>query len=516
MITDFLAGALLPSLGYHTLVAQTGERALELAKSQRPDLMLIDFQLQTTTGLAVLGQLVEEGYRIPSILFTAEGSEQIAVEAFRLGVEDYLIKPVDAESLGNAITRALTETRLRREKESLTAQLKQQVTWLTALSKVGQMVTSSLKLDEVLRRIVEASVYLTQAEEGFLALVDDQSGQLYLRAVKNIDQERSETLQLRVGDPLVRRVMGTGRPVRVIQDTEGQPIKVSTGLLARSLLHVPVLSKDKILGVLSMVNHTSGQAFTEMDEKQLASLADHASVAIENAKLYERTRREISERVQAEEQLETSLREKEVLLKEIHHRVKNNLQVITSLLHLQSRYVEDQEALKVFRESQSRVKSMALIHERLYQSDNLARIDFAEYIRDLTGFLSRTYSADAETIAIKIKSDDVLLGIDAAVPSGLILNELVSNALKHAFPNGQTGQIWVELAAGQDQKLSLRVSDDGIGFPEMLDWQNTNSLGLQLVNSLVNQLDGAIQLDSSNGETTFDITFANPDQALGP
>jgi two-component sensor histidine kinase len=291
---------------------------------------------------------------------------------------------------------------------------------------------------------------------------------------------------------------------------------VSTGLLARSLLHVPVLSKDKILGVLSVVNHTSGQAFTEMDEKQLASLADHASVAIENAKLYERTRREISERVQAEEQLETSLREKEVLLKEIHHRVKNNLQVITSLLHLQSRYVEDQEALKVFRESQSRVKSMALIHERLYQSDNLARIDFAEYIRDLTGFLSRTYSADAETIAIKIKSDDVLLGIDAAVPSGLILNELVSNALKHAFPNGQTGQIWVELAAGQDQKLSLRVSDDGIGFPEMLDWQNTNSLGLQLVNSLVNQLDGAIQLDSSNGETTFDITFANPDQALGP
>jgi two-component sensor histidine kinase len=291
---------------------------------------------------------------------------------------------------------------------------------------------------------------------------------------------------------------------------------VSTGLLARSLIHVPVLSKDKTLGVLSVVNHTGRQAFTELDEKQLASLADYASVALENAELYERARREISERVQAEKQLQASLREKEVMLKEIHHRVKNNLQVITSLLKLQSRYVEDQEALKVFRESQSRVRSMALVHERLYQSDNLARIDFAEYTRDLTSVLSGTYSANPETVSIRIRADEVLLGIDAAVPCGLILNELVSNALKHAFPNGQTGEIWVELAAGQDQQVSLRVSDDGIGLPEMLDWQNTDSLGLQLVNSLVNQLEGVIELDNSNGGTAFDITFADPGQELGP
>jgi two-component sensor histidine kinase len=152
----------------------------------------------------------------------------------------------------------------------------------------------------------------------------------------------------------------------------------------------------------------------------------------------------------------------------------------------------------------------------LYQSDNLARIDFARYIRDLTGFLSRTYGANPETITTKIKADDVLLGLDAAVPCGLILNELVSNALKHAFPNGKTGEIWVELAAGQNQQVKLRVSDDGIGFPETLNWQNTNSLGLNLVNSLVNQLEGVIKLGSSNGGTTFDITFNDPDQGLGP
>ena len=513
-ITDFLGIELLPDLGYQSLVAHDGERALELVRAHQPDLMLLDFQLSDTTGLNVLRQMASEGLSMPAILMTAEGSEQIAVDAFRLGVQDYLIKPIDADSLCTAITRALTETRLHREKAKLTAQLKQQVTWLTVLSRVGQSVTSILELNQVLRRIVEAGVFLTQAEEGFLALLDGQSGQLFLRAVKNIDQDEIRTLRLQVSDPLVGRVINTGSPVRMTRGAKGEALKVSTGLLVHSLLYVPILSKEEVLGVLSVDNRFNERAFTEMDEKLLTSLADYAAVAIENAQLYEHAQHEIIERARAEEQINASLREKEVLLKEIHHRVKNNLQVISSLLNLQSDYVSDQQALKVLQDSQHRIRSMALIHEKLYQPQDLGRIDFAEYIRDLAAYLFRSYNAGARAITWSIEADDVFLGIDSALPSGLILNELISNSLKHAFspdmdkPSGWVGQIRVELLTNDDHMMTLMVTDNGAGLPAGLDFRNTTSLGLQLVNTLVDQLDGTIELVGSSEGTTFKITFA--------
>jgi PAS domain S-box-containing protein len=217
--------------------------------------------------------------------------------------------------------------------------------------------------------------------------------------------------------------------------------------------------------------------------------------------------RDISERKKAEELIKTSLREKEVLLKEIHHRVKNNLQIISSLLSLQAGYIEDQQALKIFRESEERVRSMALIHEKLYQSDNLAQIDFAEYIRELAGHLFRSYNAAARGIQLDIQSDDIWLNINTAVPCGLILNELIANSLKHAFPKDRRGEIHIRLCTDHDDQLTLRVGDEGIGFPEELDFRHTTSLGLQLVNMLVNQLDGSIELHRSQG-TTFELTFA--------
>jgi two-component sensor histidine kinase len=215
---------------------------------------------------------------------------------------------------------------------------------------------------------------------------------------------------------------------------------------------------------------------------------------------------DITARKQAEEQLRTSLHEKEMLLKEIHHRVKNNMQVISSLLNLQSGYISDAQALEIFQDSQNRVRSMALIHEKLYRSKNLAEIDLGEYVNDLVTHLFRSYKADGKGITLKVQAEDVHLGIDMAVPCGLIINELISNALKHAFPNGRQGEILVELQKNQ-QQVSLHVSDNGIGFPADLDFQNTGSLGLQLVNTLVGQLDGTIELQNGSG-TAFKISFA--------
>jgi diguanylate cyclase (GGDEF)-like protein/PAS domain S-box-containing protein len=307
-IADYLGGSVLPSLGYQTLVAYNGKDAFEIVKNhgRQLSLMLLDLQLPDTTGLDFLRRLNRVGYSIPVILVTAHGSEQVAVDAFRLGVEDYLTKPVDVEMLGEAITRALTESRLRREKARLTTELQEQVSWLTALLNIGRSITSSLDINTVLRRIVEAGVHLTRADQGFLALMEEDSDRLYLRAVKNIDQAKIDTLRIPVQDSLVGEVLRQGRPIRRTQETSDGPLKVTTGFLVHSLMHVPLLFGGKALGVLSVNNHTSKRSFSERDEAMLVSLADYAATSLENANLYQHARLEITERRRVEEALRDS------------------------------------------------------------------------------------------------------------------------------------------------------------------------------------------------------------------
>lgn len=208
-----------------------------------------------------------------------------------------------------------------------------------------------------------------------------------------------------------------------------------------------------------------------------------------------------------EQELLEANREKEVLLKEIHHRVKNNLQVISSLLKLQLGHTQDQKAVQVIQACQSRIKSIAIVHEKLYQSRNLAQIDLGEYIDILTRHLARMYLADPGTIRIQTTVAQVALGIDQAIPCSLIVNELVSNSLKYAFPQNQPGEIRVQLRACEAGKLVLTVSDNGVGWPPGLDFRNTSSLGLQLVMTFVEQLGGMIELGPPPG-TAFTITFA--------
>jgi PAS domain S-box-containing protein len=215
--------------------------------------------------------------------------------------------------------------------------------------------------------------------------------------------------------------------------------------------------------------------------------------------------RDITEAKKAEKELQKSLKEKEMLLKEIHHRVKNNLMVISSLLSLQSEYIHDKEDLDVFKESQSRARTMALIHERLYQSTDLKNIDFGDYIRTLAMELFRTYQIDPGRVKLNINAEDLKLDINTAIPLGLIVNELVSNSMKHAFPEEKSGEIKIDFYK-TDNSYLLMVSDNGVGFPADLDFQMTESLGLQLVNSLVGQIDATINLDRTEG-TSFTIKF---------
>jgi PAS domain S-box-containing protein len=216
--------------------------------------------------------------------------------------------------------------------------------------------------------------------------------------------------------------------------------------------------------------------------------------------------RDITERKKAEDRLQESLQEKEVLLREIHHRVKNNMQVISSLLNLQSRQIKDPDVLEMFKESQRRIRSMALIHERLYQSSDLSRIEFSQYLRNLATHLFHSYQVDASRVQLKIEAEEVHLNINTAIPCGLIVNELVSNALKHGFPEGRSGQLDIDLHRVAGDGYVLRVKDDGVGFPEGLDFRKTETLGMQIVSTLVSQIDASIDLVRDKG-TEFTIHF---------
>jgi PAS domain S-box-containing protein len=219
---------------------------------------------------------------------------------------------------------------------------------------------------------------------------------------------------------------------------------------------------------------------------------------------------DITDRKEAEEALKSSLLEKEVLLREIHHRVKNNLQVISSLLNLQSRQVEDEPALDMFQESRNRVRSMALVHEKLYRSEDLAKVDFCEYIRSLGRHLIMSYGVNSTVVDLDVSVKDVFLDINTSIPCGLIINELISNSLKHGFSGRKRGKIFVTLRPEKNNKYRLVVSDDGIGLPKGLDVTKTESLGLQLVTMLVEQLQGTLHIDNDKG-TSFEIVFEKLD-----
>jgi two-component sensor histidine kinase len=217
----------------------------------------------------------------------------------------------------------------------------------------------------------------------------------------------------------------------------------------------------------------------------------------------------ITERKQIEEQLKASLQEKGILLKEVHHRVKNNLQVIASLLSLQSYTIQDPQVQVLFQNTRNRVHSMALLHEQLYQSDNLAQIDFANYVQRLVTHIVSSHDAPTRNIKFTIDITEVNLRMDTVLPCGLIINELVTNALKHAFPDGCGGEIGIRFVATVPGHCGLTIWDTGVGLPEGLELnRRTSSLGLRLVNALVRQLQGSLEVTPQPG-STFTIAFAN-------
>jgi PAS domain S-box-containing protein len=270
-------------------------------------------------------------------------------------------------------------------------------------------------------------------------------------------------------------LLGRGKVVE--KDASGIPVRVTgvnIDITNRRLMESEIRSLNTVL---------------EQRVKDRTEALSKANEALEEENM---------QRLDAEEKMRVALEEKTVLLKEIHHRVKNNLQIIASLLNLQSRYIRDEATLAAIRESQNRVKAMALVHEKLYRSEEISHIDLADYIGFLGTGLFQFYDARSRGIRFVPDIKDIDVDINTAIPLGLIINELISNSLKYAFPAGKSGEVTITITL-EGQKLMVTFRDNGIGIPAELDWQNTQSLGLRLVNTLVDQLNGTIELDRSSG-----------------
>ncbi|MBT3323326.1 MAG: hypothetical protein HN392_13660, partial [Anaerolineae bacterium] len=257
----------------------------------------------------------------------------------------------------------------------------------------------------------------------------------------------------------------------------------------------PLVTNGKVIGTVNFW----GKHIRREDRATLSVFANQIASALENARLY-------ANEQQRGLDLAASLEEKSVLLKEVHHRVKNNLQVISSLLNLQASKISDAEILDMFTESRDRIRSMALIHEKLYQSSDLAQVDFGEYLRGLSAQLMQSYSSQSRRIKMNVEIENISLGIDQAVTCGLIVNEIVTNSIKHAFPDYQEGEITIQLHNTPRKQVKLRIIDNGIGIPNSLSIENSSTLGMQIISLLTEQIGGKVRILRQHG-TGFEIIF---------
>jgi len=447
--------------GFHITEATSREQFEARLAENGYDLVLSDFNILGFDGLEVIEAVRAQHPDLPVVIVTGTGSEEIAVEAMKRGAADYVIKtPSHIRRLPHAIEAVIHRQRLADQHQRTQDALRES--------------------EERLRSFMDASTqsFTVWDSELNLVTINKAALRLFPAGTREEDLLGKNMLEITPG------VKESGRYDQYLQVIEsGEP------LLLDDVVPHPMFG-EVILSI---------RAFKVGDGLGLV-IAD------------------ITERVRAEEQIKASLREKEVLLKEVHHRVKNNLQVIASFLSLQAGTIKNDTALAAFQESQHRVQSMAGIHERLYQSQDLAHLEMEGYIRQLVADLWMTHAATG--IACRIEAAGVTLDMDTAVPCGLLLNELVSNALIHAFPPeletksrpgqepDQKNEIRITVRRENDS-LVLTVSDNGIGLPADLDLENLDSLGLELVTLLTRQIGGVLDLEKSRG-TSFRITFPAP------
>jgi len=465
--------------GYSYIVANNGEEGFRLALEKEPDLIITNLRTSKMSGLEILEALQAEGRDIPVILMALYGSEETAIQAFRLGAKDYVIKPFKVGEMLKAIERALGKKRLMSKgMRDVDQQLERRVKELDILYGVGKSVTSLLDLEKVLNRIVEAAVFVTGAEEGSLLLVDKDTGELYLRAARNLGEKFARGFRLKVEHSIAGQVVKTGKPI--LQSTqEEETLKVKTGYLVKSLVNVPLKAKDEVIGVLTVNNKVSSRPFTDNDVHLLSALADYATIAIVNAQLYEETKRwseelehKVEERTQelrtAQEQLLQSEKLASIgqLAAGVAHEINNPMGVILGFA---------QGILKTLPEDDSLRKPLTTIEKESLRCKRIVQnlLDFARHSEPTPHLTNINELIDASCILVEhqisLQNVKLIKGYDPALPSIMAdpnqLQQVFINIMLNAYqamPNGGTLHITTKTVGSE---LQVIFADTGTGIP---------------------------------------------------
>ncbi|MBF0495241.1 MAG: PAS domain S-box protein [Deltaproteobacteria bacterium] len=473
----------LKAQGYSVESASNGTQALDLARHSPPDMIISDILMPEMDGFMFCRQVKEDERlkRIPFVFYSATYCEKDDEKlAMNLGASRFIVKPMELEDFLSIILEVLEESKkktlsvpesTKMEMEELD-QMHLEALTRKLLTKIHQLEESRKDIEESERKY---RAYINESPTAiFVATGDGRFLEVNQAACRLTGYSTEELLRMTIldllasgkGDLVQSRFKDIQRNRRIMDEVE---LRRRDGGSIYVILNAASLSNDRYI------------AFCQ----------------------------DITERKRAEEIIKASLKEKEVMLREIHHRVKNNLQIIIGLLNLQGEYSKDAHVASLLGECRNRIKTMASVHEKLYRAHNLAGIDLSDYIDGLIGTAFISYGTIAGKVRIEMKIEDISLGIDTAVPFGLILNELISNCLKHAFPGTRKGTISISLRVINADQLELVVADDGVGLPAGLDLNRTSSLGWELITGLTRQIKGKLEVLKDTGMAVR-ITFNKP------
>jgi len=454
--------------GHSVVTAGDAEATMDLLRKQSFDVLVLDIILPDKLGVDLLRNIHDLAPHMQVILITGAPTVETVSEAMRAGAFDYLAKPFSSEAILKSVAnaakvKALSDDRRRLEKENRIYQ--------ENLELLVEARTQALRESEKLYRTLVENVDLritfinTDYE---IVMTNSFQANSFRKSVSDLVGKRCFQ-KFRKNDTICpgcpgTRAMEAGCPAEEVierKDLTGRPITLCL------------------------------RAFPVFDSQ------GGASGFIEVAE-------DITERTKADELIKASLNEKEILLRELHHRTKNNMQVISALISLQSAKIKEEQTLKTFREIDNRIKSMALVHQRLYQSDSFQKLNLSPYIQDLARSLMASYNVRPDRVSMKLNIDNIEVSIDVAISCGLIINEAVSNALEHAFKNDHSGEIVIALKEVWDKRVSLSIRDNGSGISNAYDMDSSASLGMQLLTNLARQqLQGDLSIISNQGTEVY-------------